>query len=199
MINNISDFCQFSAKKFAFFSKTNVMILQKTSCSEKKKRHFFRQIFRRIIFKIITSVPGNRIMAYLASLPLLETLPKSSRRNHVQFEKMVYFFYFLPGGDFTATKMSNLSLTMVPYAKIFKNLTQKSLTMEPYAKDAIVIFVELHMAIEVPLVTSFTWKKNPSFCKAYVTQQQQGKFYNTRFLSAPSWLPDFSWFKHTKM
>jgi hypothetical protein len=37
-------FCQFSAKKLAFFSKTNVMItiFAKTSISLSKKRQFFR-------------------------------------------------------------------------------------------------------------------------------------------------------------
>jgi hypothetical protein len=45
-------FCQFSAKKLAFFSKTNVMItiFAKTSISLSKKRQFFRQIFRRKYF-----------------------------------------------------------------------------------------------------------------------------------------------------
>jgi hypothetical protein len=44
MITNLCDFCQFSAKKLAFFSKTNVMItfFAKTSSSLSKKRQYFR-------------------------------------------------------------------------------------------------------------------------------------------------------------
>jgi GH18 family chitinase len=44
MITIFCDFCQFSAKKLAFFSKTNVMItiFAKTSSSLSKKRQYFR-------------------------------------------------------------------------------------------------------------------------------------------------------------
>jgi hypothetical protein len=43
MITIFCDFCQFSAKKLAFFSKTNVMktISAKTSSSLSKKRQYF--------------------------------------------------------------------------------------------------------------------------------------------------------------
>jgi hypothetical protein len=44
MITIFCDYWQFSAKKLATFSKTNVMIkfLKKTSCSLSKKRQYFR-------------------------------------------------------------------------------------------------------------------------------------------------------------
>jgi hypothetical protein len=44
MITIFCDFCQFSAKKLAFFSKNNVMItiFAKTSSSWSKKRQLFR-------------------------------------------------------------------------------------------------------------------------------------------------------------
>jgi hypothetical protein len=44
MITIFCDFCLFSAKKLAFFSKANVMIsiFAKTSSSLSKKRQFFR-------------------------------------------------------------------------------------------------------------------------------------------------------------
>jgi hypothetical protein len=47
MITIFCDFCQFSAKKLAFFSKTNVVInfFSKSSSSLSKKRQYFRQIF----------------------------------------------------------------------------------------------------------------------------------------------------------
>jgi hypothetical protein len=53
MITIFCDFCLFSAKKLAFFSKTIVMItiFPKTSSSLIKKLQFFRQIFRRKYFK----------------------------------------------------------------------------------------------------------------------------------------------------
>jgi hypothetical protein len=43
MITIFCDFCQFSANKLAFFSKTNVMktISAKTSSSLSKKRQYF--------------------------------------------------------------------------------------------------------------------------------------------------------------
>jgi hypothetical protein len=44
MITIFCDFCQFSEKKLAFFSKTNVMItiFAKASSSLSKKRQYFR-------------------------------------------------------------------------------------------------------------------------------------------------------------
>jgi hypothetical protein len=53
MLTIFCDFCQFSAKKLAFFSKTNVMInfFSKFGFVLSQKRQFFRQIFRRKYFK----------------------------------------------------------------------------------------------------------------------------------------------------
>jgi hypothetical protein len=53
MITIFCDFCQFSAKKLAFFSKTNVIIkiLEIVTVVWAKKRQYFRQIFRRKYFK----------------------------------------------------------------------------------------------------------------------------------------------------
>jgi hypothetical protein len=53
MITIFSDFCLFSVKKLAFFSKNNVMItiFPKTSSSLSKKRQFFRYILRRKYLK----------------------------------------------------------------------------------------------------------------------------------------------------
>jgi hypothetical protein len=47
MITIVCDFCQFSAKKLAFFSKTNVMItiFAKTSSSLSKKRQYLANFF----------------------------------------------------------------------------------------------------------------------------------------------------------
>jgi hypothetical protein len=52
MITIFCGFCRFSAKKLAFFSKTNVMInyFSKTSSSLSKKRQYFRHIFRQKYF-----------------------------------------------------------------------------------------------------------------------------------------------------
>jgi hypothetical protein len=60
MITIFCDFCQFSAKKMSFFSKTNVMItiFAKTNRSLSKKRQIFLYFFGENILKIITSVPG---------------------------------------------------------------------------------------------------------------------------------------------
>jgi hypothetical protein len=63
MITIFCDFRQFSAKKLAFFSKTNVMItiFAKTSSILNQKRHFFANFFGENILKIITSVPDGRM------------------------------------------------------------------------------------------------------------------------------------------
>jgi hypothetical protein len=60
MITIFSDFCLFSAKKLAFFSKTNVMInfFSKFGFVLSQKRQFFAKFFGENILKIITSVPG---------------------------------------------------------------------------------------------------------------------------------------------
>jgi hypothetical protein len=59
---------QFSAKKLAFFSKTNVMItiFPKTGISLSKKRQYFRPIFRRKYLKnhnigpsLVSGVPSH--------------------------------------------------------------------------------------------------------------------------------------------
>jgi hypothetical protein len=54
------NFLQFSAKKLAFFSKTNVMIkfLHNLALFWVKNANFFADLFCKNIFKIITSVPG---------------------------------------------------------------------------------------------------------------------------------------------
>jgi hypothetical protein len=92
MITIFCDFCQFSAKKLAFFSKTNVMIkifqkldavlaknvnvcngpnLTKTSYSSSKKCIFWR----KKIVKIKTSVPGHGLTAcYPTPVPLRSTV-----------------------------------------------------------------------------------------------------------------------------
>jgi hypothetical protein len=53
MITIFCDFCQISAKKLEFFSKTNVMItiFAKTSFVLSQKRQFFRWIFRRKVLQ----------------------------------------------------------------------------------------------------------------------------------------------------
>jgi hypothetical protein len=52
---------QFSAKKFAFFSKTNVMIkfFNSLALFWVKNANFFAEFFGENIFKIVTSVPGK--------------------------------------------------------------------------------------------------------------------------------------------
>jgi hypothetical protein len=61
MITSFCDFCQFSAKKLEFFSKTNVMIkiLHTLAMFRVKNDNFFAEFFGENIFKIITSVPGH--------------------------------------------------------------------------------------------------------------------------------------------
>jgi hypothetical protein len=61
MMTIFCDFCRFSAKNLAFFSKTNVMIkfLPKSSNSLSKKANIFAKNFGENILKIITSVPGQ--------------------------------------------------------------------------------------------------------------------------------------------
>jgi hypothetical protein len=61
MITIFCDFCQVSAKKLAFFTKTDVMIkfLQKTISSLSKKRHFLTKKIGENISKIITLVPSR--------------------------------------------------------------------------------------------------------------------------------------------
>jgi hypothetical protein len=61
MITIFSDFCKFSAKNLALFSKTNVMItiFAKTSSSLSKIANIFAKFYGEHIFKIITSVPGD--------------------------------------------------------------------------------------------------------------------------------------------
>jgi hypothetical protein len=61
MITIFCDFRQFSAKKFAFFSKTNVMVNflhNLVIFVSSQKRNFFAEFFGENILKIITSVPG---------------------------------------------------------------------------------------------------------------------------------------------
>jgi hypothetical protein len=57
MITIFCDFRQFSAKKLAFFSKTNVMIkiFAKTSSRLRKNANIFAKFFAENILKIITS------------------------------------------------------------------------------------------------------------------------------------------------
>jgi hypothetical protein len=61
MITISCDFRKFSAKKLAFFSKTNGMIkiLHNLALFRVKNGNFFAEIFGENIFKIITSVPGQ--------------------------------------------------------------------------------------------------------------------------------------------
>jgi hypothetical protein len=61
MITIFGDFCQFSAKKLAFFSKTNVMIkiLHILAWFWVKNANFFAEFFGENILKIITSVPDG--------------------------------------------------------------------------------------------------------------------------------------------
>jgi hypothetical protein len=60
MITIFCDFRQFSMKKLAFFTKTNVMInLKKLALFWVKNANVFAKFFGENILKIITSVPGN--------------------------------------------------------------------------------------------------------------------------------------------
>jgi hypothetical protein len=64
MITFFGDFRRFSAKKLAFYSKTNVMIkiLHNLALFGVKNANFFAEIFGENIFKIITSVPGHPVL-----------------------------------------------------------------------------------------------------------------------------------------
>jgi hypothetical protein len=61
VITIFCDFRQFSAKKLAFFSKTNVVIkiLHNFALFGVKNANFFAEFFGENIFKIITSVPDG--------------------------------------------------------------------------------------------------------------------------------------------
>jgi hypothetical protein len=61
MITIFCDFWQFSVKKMAFFSKTNVMIkiLNNLALFWVKNANFFAEFFGENILRIITSVPGK--------------------------------------------------------------------------------------------------------------------------------------------
>jgi hypothetical protein len=61
MITIFCDFRQFSAKKLAFFSKTNVVInfLHYSALFLVKNANVFANCFGENLFKIITSVPGH--------------------------------------------------------------------------------------------------------------------------------------------
>jgi hypothetical protein len=65
MITIFCDFRQFSAKKLAFFSKTNVMIKIShiLDLFWVKNSNYFAKFFGENIFKIITSVPGLEVSA----------------------------------------------------------------------------------------------------------------------------------------
>jgi hypothetical protein len=59
MITIVCDFRQFSAKKMAFFSKTNVMIkILPNLALFRVKNGIFAEFFGENILKIITSIPG---------------------------------------------------------------------------------------------------------------------------------------------
>jgi hypothetical protein len=72
MIIILVDFCQFSGRKLAFFSKTNVMInfFKKLAVVGTKNANIFTKFFSENIFKIITSLPGTSptIASYNASV-----------------------------------------------------------------------------------------------------------------------------------
>jgi hypothetical protein len=61
MITTFCNFYPFSAKKLAFFSKTNVMItiFAKTSFVLRQNANIFAKFFGENILKIITSVPDG--------------------------------------------------------------------------------------------------------------------------------------------
>jgi hypothetical protein len=63
MIIIFRDLCQDSAKKFAFFSKTSVVInfLQKLAVVRAKNAKIFAKFFGENILKIMTSVPGWKL------------------------------------------------------------------------------------------------------------------------------------------
>jgi hypothetical protein len=69
MITIFWEFRQFSAKKLAFFSNTNVMI--KILHNLVKNANFFAEFFGENILKIITSVPvGSKTRLKNCPLPL---------------------------------------------------------------------------------------------------------------------------------
>jgi hypothetical protein len=71
MITIFCDFLQFSAKKLAVFSKTNVMIkiLHNLALFWVKNANFFAEIFGENILKIITSVPDEFVKKSPEMLP----------------------------------------------------------------------------------------------------------------------------------
>jgi hypothetical protein len=65
MIAIFGDFRQFSAKRMAFFSLTNVTIkiFHNLALFWVKRANFFRQFFLQKYFKIITSAPGKNVFS----------------------------------------------------------------------------------------------------------------------------------------
>jgi hypothetical protein len=102
MITIFCDFCPFSAKKLAFFSKTNVTITfyAKLPFVRVKNGDFIRQIFQRIK-KIITSTPGHpaneSFFRFINGFSICGSLPKffpqvSRARSYQKIVQKIDFY-----------------------------------------------------------------------------------------------------------
>jgi choline-glycine betaine transporter len=115
MITIFCDFRQFSAKKLAFFSKTNVMIqfFAYLALFCVKNANFFAEILGENILKIITSVPEVKI-----SCATLHT-----RRHCLRNWILIFIFQFVvvkmsfPSGRFSKGRSQRLHNCPIVVAK----------------------------------------------------------------------------------
>jgi hypothetical protein len=91
MIIIFCDFRQFSAKKLAFFSKTNVMInfFQNLALFWVKNANIFAKFFGANILKIITSVLDQGCSTFLSSSIRLDGISASADWHHSRFFQSV--------------------------------------------------------------------------------------------------------------
>jgi hypothetical protein len=98
MITIFCDFCQFSAKKLAFFSKSNVMIknLHNLALFWVKNANIFANVFGENILKIITSVPDWANFRLLCDCLLWAVLLKDASPHFGLHFSTVKVMYILP-------------------------------------------------------------------------------------------------------
>jgi hypothetical protein len=118
MITIFCDFCQFSAKKLAFFSKTNVMIkiLHNLALFWVKNANFFADFFRRKYFKNRNICPG------LADFSLVQRTKMGKNYNiywmAVKYTNIPWYYKIYQNWDFLVRKYT--ICTFLTYAFMLK-------------------------------------------------------------------------------
>jgi hypothetical protein len=120
--HNFRDFWQFSAKKLAFLSKTNVMIkiLHNLALFWVKNANFFADFFGENILKIITSVPGPSFVRKIVRIWVVDS-GYSRGRFFKQPGVDVMITIFCDFWQFSEKNLAFFSKTNV-MIKIFHNL-----------------------------------------------------------------------------